>query len=82
MPMRLAVLAVPSSDETRFVLESFERERHTFRVAAAPRWADDRRRFEAAGADVAIDVIAQAGAGFAIRVCDVLQSLEQGPAPA
>ncbi|RMF19558.1 MAG: potassium transporter Kef [Gammaproteobacteria bacterium] len=75
-PFRLIMLAIPSASEIIQALHLIREAGFTGKVAAIAKWEEDRVRLVEAGADVAFNVYAEAGIGFAehtlSRLVDVL----------
>jgi len=80
--VELVLLAMPQHGSNIYAFELLKASHYDGRVAAIARFSDEVEVLQAAGVDVAFDMYAEAGAGFASHVQENLGGLPQLAKPA
>ncbi|VVS95003.1 cation:proton antiporter family protein [Desulfoluna spongiiphila] len=78
--VKLVVLALNNFESTLSAIQRFKQFGYKGTLAAVARYDDEVERLKEAGADVALNVFAEAGAGLAAHAVGHLGLPEQGPA--
>lgn len=77
--VRLVVLALNNSESMLTVIERFKQHGYRGKIVAVARYDDEAATLRDAGADISVNVFAEAGAGLAAHAVETLRPLERQP---